>query len=44
MYFGKFDDKIQVLHCFQKKKQATPKKDIDLAKKRHASLKKEFGK
>lgn len=44
MYVAKFDDKIHVLHCFQKKTQATPKKDIDLAKKRYASLKREFGK
>lgn len=44
MYVAKFDDRIHILHCFQKKTQATPKKDIDLAKKRYASLKREFGK
>lgn len=44
MYVAKFGDKIHVLHCFQKKTQATPKRDIDLAKKRYASLKREFRK
>lgn len=44
MYLAKFDDKIHVLHCFQKKTQATPKKEIDLAKKRYADLKRKFGK
>lgn len=43
MYIAKFDDKVHVLHCFQKKTQATPKKDIDLASKRYDSLKREFG-
>ena len=41
MYVAKFGDRIHVLHRFQKT-QATPKKDIDLAKKRYASLKREF--
>jgi phage-related protein len=44
MYVAKFGDKIHVLHCFQKKTQATSKKDIDLARKRYANLKREFGK
>lgn len=44
MYVVKFDEKIHVLHCFQKKTQATARKDVDLAKKRYASLKREFGK
>ena len=44
MYVAKFGDKIHVLHCFQKKTQATPKKSIDLAKKRYANLMREFGK
>ena len=44
MYVAKFGGRIHVLHCFRKKTQATPKKDIDLAKKRYASLKREFGK
>lgn len=43
MYVAKFADMIHVLHCFQKKTRATPRKDIDLAKKRYASLKREFG-
>ena len=43
MYVTKFADMIHVLHCFQKKTRATPRKDIDLAKKRYASLKREFG-
>jgi phage-related protein len=44
MYVAKFGDNIHVLHCCQKKTQATPKRDIDLARKRYANLKREFGK
>jgi phage-related protein len=44
MYVAKFGDTIYVLHCFQKKTQATLKRDIDLAKKRYANVKREFGK
>lgn len=33
-YFTKVGDKILIFHAFQKKTQRTPKKDIDLAKKR----------
>jgi len=33
-YFTKVKDKILIFHAFQKKTQKTPKKDIDLAKKR----------
>jgi phage-related protein len=33
-YFAKVKDKILIFHAFQKKTQKTPKKDIDLAKKR----------
>lgn len=44
MYVAKFNDKVHVLHCFQKKTQATAKKDIDLAKKRYAKIKKEIRK
>lgn len=44
MYIAKFDDKIHVLHCFEKKTKTTPKRDIDLAKKRYASLRREFRK
>jgi phage-related protein len=41
LYVAKFDDAIYVLHCFQKKTQATPKRDIDLAEKRYRELTKE---
>lgn len=44
MYVVKFGDKIHVLHCFQKTTKATAKRDVDLARKRYASLKREFGK
>ena len=33
-YFTKVKDKILIFHAFVKKTQKTPKKDIDLAKKR----------
>ena len=33
-YFTKVKDKILIIHAFKKKTQKTPKKDIDLAKKR----------
>ncbi len=32
MYITKFDDKVHVLHAFQKKTQKTAKSDIDYAK------------
>jgi len=32
MYVTKFDDKVHVLHAFQKKTQKTAKSDIDYAK------------
>ena len=41
LYVAKFDDAVYVLHCFQKKSQATPKRDIDLAHKRYRELAKE---
>ena len=31
LYVGTFGDAIYVLHAFQKKTQATPKKDLELA-------------
>lgn len=34
-YVKKLKDKLLVLHCFIKRAQKTPKKDIDLAKKRY---------
>ena len=44
MYVAKFADAIYVLHCFQKKTQATSKADIDLAKSRYKDLVKELKK
>jgi len=41
LYVAKFEDAVYVLHCFQKKSQATPKRDIDLAEKRYRELLKE---
>lgn len=38
MYIAKFDDAVYVLHCFQKKTEATSKKDVDLAKDRFRML------
>jgi len=35
IYVAKFTDAIYVLHCFQKKTQATAKADIELAVKRY---------
>jgi phage-related protein len=41
LYIAKFEDAVYVLHCFQKKTQATPKQDIDLAERRYRELVKE---
>lgn len=38
VYVAKFDETIYVLHCFQKKAQATSKPDLDLATKRYRDL------
>lgn len=38
MYVAKFEDAVYVLHCFQKKTQATSKPDVELARKRFKSL------
>ncbi|EEE2004529.1 type II toxin-antitoxin system RelE/ParE family toxin [Salmonella enterica subsp. enterica serovar Kotte] len=38
MYVAKFEEAIYVLHCFQKKSQATSKADVDLAKRRYKEL------
>ena len=38
IYTARFQEVIYVLHAFQKKTQATPKKDIDLAKTRWVDL------
>ena len=41
LYVAKFEDAVYVLHCFQKKTQATSKRDVDLAAKRYRELSKE---
>jgi phage-related protein len=41
LYVAKFEDAVYVLHCFQKKTQTTPKRDIDVAEKRYRELVKE---
>jgi phage-related protein len=41
MYVAKFEEAVYVLHCFQKKTQAAPKRDIDLAEQRYRELVKE---
>jgi phage-related protein len=38
IYVARRADAVYVLHAFQKKTQATPKKDIDAAKRRFAQL------
>ncbi|WP_029660313.1 type II toxin-antitoxin system RelE/ParE family toxin [Aliihoeflea sp. 2WW] len=42
VYVARLGDAIFVLHCFQKKSQATGKPDIDLATKRYRDLLKEI--
>ena len=42
LYVAKFAQTIYVLHCFQKKTQATSKTDLDLATKRYRDLVKEL--
>lgn len=42
IYVAKFENAVYVLHCFQKKTQKTPKKDIDLATERYKDLIKEM--
>jgi phage-related protein len=44
LYLTKLGEAIYVLHCFQKKSQATPKADLDLAAKRYRDLVKELTK
>jgi phage-related protein len=41
IYVAKLVDAVYVLHCFQKKTQATSQKDIQLARKRFADLMRE---
>ncbi len=38
MYVTKFEDKIYVLHSFQKKTQKTSPKDINIAKTRYNAI------
>ena len=38
IYTARLGDAVYVLHAFQKKTQATPKRDTDLAKTRYAEL------
>ena len=38
IYVARRTDAVYVLHAFQKKTQATPKRDIDTAKRRFAQL------
>lgn len=38
IYLAKFAEGVYVLHVFQKKTQKTPKKDLDLAKKRYSEI------
>jgi phage-related protein len=41
LYVAKFADAVYVLHCFQKKTQATSRRDLDLAEQRYRELLKE---
>jgi len=41
LYVAKLEDAVYVLHCFQKKTQATSKRDADLGTKRYRELLKE---
>lgn len=38
MYVAKFDEAIYVLHCFQKKTEATTKQDKDIAETRYRAI------
>ena len=42
MHVAKFEAAIYVLHCFQKKSQATAKADLNLAESRYRDLVKEL--
>ncbi|MBB4198408.1 hypothetical protein CCR94_04300 [Rhodoblastus sphagnicola] len=41
VFVARFKDAIYVLHCFQKKTQATSKTDLDLAAKRYNDIARE---
>jgi phage-related protein len=38
MYVARFAEAVHVLHCFQKKTQRTPSREIDLARQRYREL------
>jgi phage-related protein len=38
MYVAKFEEAVYVLHCFQKKTQATGKRDKDIAAVRYRAV------
>jgi phage-related protein len=42
IYVAKFEEGIYVLHCFQKKTQATSKRDLSLAENRYRDLVREL--
>ena len=42
LYVMKFAETVYVLHCFQKKTQATSKNDLDLAARRYRDLVREL--
>lgn len=37
-YVAKFEEGVYVLHCFEKKTRTTPKRDLEIAKKRYAAI------
>lgn len=41
IYTARLADAVYVLHAFQKKTQATSKRDLDIAKERFAKLRRE---
>lgn len=43
IYIATLPDAVYVLHAFQKKTQATPKRDLELARKRYLELMGRFG-
>ena len=38
MYVAKFEEAVYVLHCFQKRTQATSKQDMDVASTRYRAV------
>lgn len=38
MYVAKFEEALYILHCFQKKTQATSKRDKDIAETRYRAV------